>query len=53
MISWNFRRTVCSDVRYVFLISCWVIVEPPSRRPSATRLKTARTMPSGSKPLCW
>ena len=46
----NLRRSVRSGVRYVFLTSCCVMVEPPcfSSRESSPQLKAARAMPQRS-----
>lgn len=50
MASFIFRSRVLSGVRSATFTSCWVMVEPPSRRLPEIILKEALIMPWVSKP---
>ena len=46
----NFRVTVRSEFRYMILMYCCVIVEPPCRSPPRAIIQAARTMPRMEMP---
>ena len=46
----NFRVTVCSEFRYMILMYCWVMVEPPCRLPPRAITQAARAMPRSEMP---
>ncbi len=46
----NLRVTVCSEFRYMILMYCWVMVEPPCRSPPRRITQAARNMPRMETP---
>ncbi len=46
----NLRVTVCSEFRYMILMYCWVIVEPPWISPPRKIVHAARNMPRREMP---